>query len=77
MILLKKRIQSSEVTWYEDGHFIEWWFNDSLKPEDRHYEYGSLKEAIEIAQENKILLYIQPAYQDQVILVDFSEKENV
>lgn len=69
------RVQSSEITWYEDGFLIEWWINDSIKPEDKRCEHGSLKEAIEIARDNEIILYIQPAFQDQTLIVDFSEEE--
>ena len=75
MILLKKRIQASEVTWYEDGFLIEWWINDSIKPEDKRCEYGSLKEAFEIARENQIILFIQPMYQDQCLIVDFTPNQ--
>ena len=72
MILLL-RIKSSELTWYEDSNMIEWWIDDKINPENKRYDYYSLKEAIEIARFNKITLYIQPEFQDQTIMVDYSE----
>ena len=72
MILLL-RIKASEITWYEDSNIIEWWIDDAITPENKRYDYYCLKEAIEIARFNKITLYIQPAYQDQTIMVDYSE----
>lgn len=69
------KIRASEITWYEDSNFLEWWIDDNIKPESRKYDYYTLKEAIEIAQFNKITLYIQPEFQDQTIMVDFSEYE--
>lgn len=67
------KIKSSELTWYEDSNLIEWWIDDEINPKNRKYDYYTLKEAIEIAQANKITLYIQPEYQDQTIIVDFAE----
>ena len=67
------RIKSSELTWYEDSNMIEWWIDDKINPENKRHDYYSLKEAIEIARFNKITLYIQPEFQDQTIMVDFSE----
>ena len=67
------RIKSSELTWYEDSNMIEWWIDDKINPENKRYDYYSLKEAIEIARFNKITLYIQPEFQDQTIMVDYSE----
>lgn len=66
------KIKSSELTWYEDSNMIEWWIEDSINPKNRRYDYYTLVEAIEIAWANKITLYIQPAYQDQTIIVDYS-----
>ena len=67
------RIKSSELTWYEDSNMIEWWIDDDIHPNNKRYDYYTLKEAIEIAKFNKITLYIQPEYQDQTIMVDYSE----
>ena len=66
-------MNSSEITWYEDSNIIEWWIDDSIKVENRRVDYYTLKEAIDIAKHNKITLYIQPEYQDQTIIVDYSE----
>ena len=74
MILLL-RIKASELTWYEDSNIIEWWIDDSINPENRRIDYYTLKEAIEIARFNKITLFIQPAFQDENIIVDYSEGE--
>ena len=69
-----KKIKSSEITWYEDGSFAEWWENDNISQNSRKYEHYTLKETIEIARSNKILLVIQPMYQDEVIFVDYTEE---
>ena len=71
MSLLK--IKSSEITWYEEDNFVEWWENDNISHESRKFDYFTLKEAIDIAKFNKITLCIQPAYQNQTIFVDYSE----
>lgn len=66
------RIKASEITWYEDSNLIEWWIEDKIHPDNRKIDYYTLKESIEIARFNKITLYIQPAFQDQTIMVDYS-----
>lgn len=67
------KISSSEITWYEDSNIIEWWIDDEIHPDKRRIDYYTLKEAIELAKFNKITLYIQPEFQDQNIIIDYSE----
>lgn len=66
------KIDTTDVTWYEDGGLLEWW-NGEGRPEDRRYEYCSLEEAIEFAWKNRMLLYIQPEFQDAGLFVDYTE----
>ena len=62
----------NEVTWYEDGNFLEWFESKT----ERHYiEDVGLEQAIQFAWENKTLLYIQTAYQDAGLFIDYTKKE--
>lgn len=67
-----EKINATEITWYENGNFVEWWENDDISPIQRKFDNFSLKETIEIAKKNKLLLVIQPELQDQCIFIDFS-----
>lgn len=68
-----KKINASEITWYEDGNLAEWWEYDQLTPNAKCCEHYTLKETIEIARKQKLILYIQPAIQDQTLIVDYTE----
>ena len=70
---MMEKLRTNEITWYEDSNLVEWWENDSIKPKNRKFDYYTLKESIEIAKMNKILLVIQPEFQDQCIMLDYSE----
>lgn len=62
----------AELTWYEDGSLIEW-FYDIEDPEPHSTKFCMLRDAIEIAWKNQCLLVIQPMYQDECIFIDYSE----
>ena len=63
-----------EVTWYEDKNFLEWFESKT----ERHYKENiSLERAIQFAWENNVTLYIQPAFQDAGLFVDYSKKEKL
>jgi hypothetical protein len=67
-----KEIEASEITWYENN-MVEWWENDQIDPKHRKIEYHTLKQTIDIAKSNRILLVIQPDNQDECIMIDYTE----
>ena len=66
------KMDTTEVTWYEDAGLLEWWTGEG-HPEDRKCKYCSLEEAIDFSWKNKMLLYIQPEFQDAGLFVDYTE----
>lgn len=66
------KFSTTDVTWYEDGAILEYWVGEG-RPTDKQCKYCSLKEAIDFAWKNKMLLYIQPEDQDAGLFIDYSE----
>ena len=65
------KMDTTEVAWYEDGNFLEWYVGEGL-PKDRRYKHCGLEQAIEFAWKQKMVLVIQPAYQNECIFADFT-----
>ena len=65
------KMVTDELTWYEDGEMVEYW--ETEDPKSRKIHYWSIEEAIKFAQKTKMVLIIQPAYQDECIFIDFTE----
>lgn len=65
------KISTCELTWFEDQELLEWWEYDD--PHSRKAMECNILDAIEFARNEKVLLIIQPEFQDQCIFVDFSE----
>ena len=67
------KMDTTSVTWYEDGGLLEWWTGEG-RPQDRKCKKCALEDAIQFAYSEKMLLYIQTAFQDQGFFVDYTER---
>ena len=67
------KFDTTEITWYEDGSFLEWFVGEGRLEDRRFREHVSLEEAIEYAWKHKKSLYIQTAEQDAGLFVDYAE----
>ena len=67
------KMDTTEITWYEDGSFLEWFVGEGKLEDRRLKEHVSLEEAIECAWRHKRCLYIQTAYRDAGLFVDYTE----
>ena len=62
----------TEATWYEDGSLLEFYTGEG-RPQDKECRKCTLKEASQVAFENKMCLYIQTELQDAGLFIDYGE----
>lgn len=67
------KFDTSQITWYEDGSLLEWFVGEGRIEDRRFKENVSLEEAIECAWKHRKSLYVQTAFQDAGLIIDYTE----